>query len=226
MKDYNFKSRIFKEYEHEKSMLWWNFIDNEEFLPIRKIIDKKYNVFFKKLHSLSPNKKKLESNKEKLKEIFYLIVYQRINSIFLLEESFLADYLDEMKILNNKKIALIRETIITRSIERAKPFVDDVFGIPHLILFAFEKTANNYEETIIDLIDKNRTYSIKLFKKAKAIYKEKKGKKPRITHAEALILANDKLQTYEPEYLRDSNGFDTDFFSNMQDAFRKQIKQL
>ena len=82
-----------------------------------------------------------------------------------------------------------------------------------------------YEDDLYNMQMKNRTYDIRLFNKAKEIYKSNKGKRPRITYSDALFLANEQLKI-TTELLRDENGNDTQFFISMQNAFIKKINDL
>lgn len=79
---------------------------------------------------------------------------------------------------------------------------------------------------IMEIENKNRTYDKRLFIEAKEIYNKNKGKKPKTTYSEALILANNRLNLYENENLRDKNGQYTTLLFYMETAFRKQFKGI
>ena len=82
-----------------------------------------------------------------------------------------------------------------------------------------------YEDDLYNMQMKNRIYDIRLFERAKEIYKSNKGKRPRITYSDALFLANEQLKIIT-ESLRDEYGNDTQYFISMQNAFRKKINDL
>jgi len=82
------------------------------------------------------------------------------------------------------------------------------------------------KDRIMDIENKNRKYDKRLFIKAKEIYISNKGRKPRVTQAEALVMANDKLGTYANEKLRSKDGFDTELLCEMEISFRKQFKGI
>ena len=67
------------------------------------------------------------------------------------------------------------------------------------------------ETSLCDISNKNRTYSLGLFREAKSIYKANKSKKPRITQAEALILANNKLALLLSEWVNYSKILQTKY---------------
>ncbi len=148
--------------------------------------------------------------------MFYEDISLKANNNYYLKTLLIEDKEDKENVrVSNIKVALNKFTSI----------VEDSFRIPNLVLSAFEETSNNFEKMINDLLDKNRTYSIALFKKAKVIYETNKGRKPRVTQAEALILANNELQTYNNELLRDRNGFDTPFFFTYANFIQKTIQK-
>ena len=138
----------------------------------------------------------------------------------------LAGDLKDAKVAND--ITEITEEAIDETINGYVDIIILILGIaPPLhtkLKNEIELLIADKENTIYDLLMKNRTYDIKLFKKAKTIYLNNKKRRPRITHAEALILANHELGIYDE--LTDKNGFDTLYFTSMQVSFRKAFKKL
>jgi hypothetical protein len=214
--------------EYENHVLYDSFINNQRFDYIREKIDTKYETFFKKLLELSFPKSRqlLNDNKVKMRDVLYKIVFNRfINNDYLtktLEIVTNAIRKNESK----ESSGIVQEIIINSGENNLMPIVNEMFEIPNLVLSAMEKSKNNFEKMIDEFKNRNRFYDIKLFREAKNIYIANKGKKPKITQAEALILANQDMNLFQPEVLRDSNNFDKDFFKNMQDSFRRQINNL
>jgi len=227
-----YKTHKLTERDYQIGILNAYFTDNEEFLPIINVIYKRFEKFFNTLHKLSRHKKELMIKKETLKILFIIDISSRVKNIYYLKNGFQTHDDSEEQLKNTNELTEDskenQELIVSKALALniIEVVVENVFAMPEIVLTAFESTSNNYEVTINDLLNKNRTYGIELFKKAKKIYEDNRGKKPRITQAEALIKANNELHIYENENLRNSDGFDTEFFSNMQVSFRRQFKQL
>lgn len=199
--------------------------------PTKDLIDKRFEEFFEKWHRLSvgENKKALQKEKLGLQEIFYTVFYQSI-----VHDAYLMDTLKivtdvKKKIMDAKEPTsgtMAQKCIIGSANDNFKPIIDEVFAMPSLVLSAFETSSKFFHKETNAILNKNRTYDIELFKKAKAIYNTNKGKKPKTTYSEALISANNELKIYENENLKNRNGLYTAFLSDMETSFRRQFKGI
>jgi hypothetical protein len=144
---YLFETRKFNSKEYEKSFLNFYLIDNDEFLPVIKLIEGRFEKFFDSLHRLTKHKKELELKKEALKLLFYNDVYLRVRD---------NDYLNNvLKIYNetesqlknknefNENSEAYNDLIISEALDKFKSIVEDVFTMPEFVLTAFETKTNS-----------------------------------------------------------------------------------
>jgi hypothetical protein len=155
-----------------KENLQMVFIEDDKYLPIRKLIDKEFNTFFKKLISLSPLD--LKKDKQKLLIVFYNIIYHRI----LLHDN-LREIIDEMKAHRDE----LSKVELKTGLDNFKTIVNEVFEIPNIVLKAFELSAENFHKDIAQksiLEDyfrlhtnrKDKQWREQLYQLADNIYKE------------------------------------------------------
>jgi len=127
----------------EELDLLLNFNYNEKFLPIRDLIDKKLEPFFKKLVKLSKHGEELK----KLKKSFYNILYQRI-----MHDSYLMNNIEiinkSQKELDNGDKDIYKNLIIKAGLNNFKPIIDDILEIPDLVLSAFDITSERFKKQI------------------------------------------------------------------------------
>ena len=87
-----------------RTQLRWTFVYSEKFSSIRELIEIKFEPFFQKLISSSPNKKELDENNPVLREAFYTQVYRRIETdVYLMNTlEFIANSKKKIKATKSK----------------------------------------------------------------------------------------------------------------------------
>jgi hypothetical protein len=114
-----------------------NFIDDKEFEPVKRLIDKKINSFFRKLTKLSPHKIELEKSKFE----FNQIIYRRI-----ITDPFLMNAAE--RIFNTENDTVVKRLIKKAALDNFIRDIKKVFELPILVLSAFESSTNNFKTKI------------------------------------------------------------------------------
>ena len=121
------------------------FMEDEKFLPVKKMIDKKFNRLFNKLLSLSEHGEKLKYRKTDLLRVVYNLVYQRI-----LLHPHLSELLES---LSNHSNSLSKKEI-KNGLENFKIILEDVFEMPDIVLAAFEESSRQFEDKLNEATEK------------------------------------------------------------------------
>jgi len=201
--------------DFKKRNLQYTFIENEKFLPIIKMIDKKFEIFFKKLISLSPHKEILKRRKEDILLLFYDIIYERIrtnpylyNIVNRPGDMMNIPITESLKrLLKNTNTTdtnepnykeLMREAVL-RNFDLT---IDTVFAIPNIVLTSFGSSSYSLKQELKyakEIIKKYGRLKIsdpqeqKLFRKAWKINKAQLEKNIKFSHYATFQKINDKF---------------------------------
>ena len=130
------------------------FYYDNKYLPLKEIIDNKFEIFFRNLYDLSPEKNKDELVKYKtdLVEIFYNDVFQRVNNNTFLINAL--EFITESKKKLEKKIDSIsklkNELIISAGLQNFNPIIDEVFELPNLVVEILKKNNTKWLEAYME----------------------------------------------------------------------------
>jgi len=120
------------------------------------------------------------------------------------------------------------EYFFNKTMQKGYPILikDDILFITETMMTIFEGNYNRLKEKIEREQNRYGKYDKKIFKTAYEIQDDNKGKRPKVTDEDAIVLANQKVKIYEQEELINKYGKRTTKLLNITKSYSNYHKPL